>query len=400
MSSSSRRDVRFAPEPRPSGRRLEVPPRDAYGRSHHAPPSSSSRSQPPPSSSMTLPIRSAGPPSSSSSSRHAPAADAAGAPPGIPPAPCTYTDDMLDYFEEENEEHVTQQHLINASDHVINTLKKAGIRYGILGGLGMVLLGNQGRTTRDADIAVEVKVKDLLAVFAHDKRVYVPRAQTVAGAGVARIFVLTGPEFGEKVRRLAVEVDLILNGERGTPRDLSGATETISVTTNQGRREWKVLKLKYFFKGKLRSFYNREGPNDYKDLCWMIFQHSDKVSRVAPDLDEDLRRNFADAYAERERNPSRVEYVEEVLGLRTPKNASGRDPGGSSSRSVDPRASDARRADPRYADPRYADPRYADSRYTDPRYADPRYADPRYMSSSSRSVDPRRVDPYASTKRR
>jgi hypothetical protein len=44
-------------------------------------------------------------------------------------------------------------------------------------------------------------------------RVYVPRAQAVAGTGVARIFVLTGPSFGENVAPLAVEVDLILNGE-------------------------------------------------------------------------------------------------------------------------------------------------------------------------------------------
>jgi hypothetical protein len=77
---------------------------------------------------------------------------------------------MQDYFEEENEGRVTQQHLLYATDHVIDTLEAAGKRYGILGGLGMVLLGNQGRTTRDADIAVEAKVRDLLAAFAQDRR--------------------------------------------------------------------------------------------------------------------------------------------------------------------------------------------------------------------------------------
>lgn len=35
----------------------------------------------------------------------------------------------------------------------------------------------------------------------------------VAGSGVARIFVATGPAYRENVTALAVEVDLILNGE-------------------------------------------------------------------------------------------------------------------------------------------------------------------------------------------
>ncbi|KAK4236617.1 hypothetical protein C8A03DRAFT_35473 [Achaetomium macrosporum] len=386
MSSSSRRDVRFSSSSdprsssgtsgggRPSSSRLEVPSRDAYGRSSQ---SSSSRSQPSAQSSMTLPIRSSSsrPTSSSSSSSSRQSAPVPGAPAGAPPPPCTYTDDMLDYFEEENEDHVTQQHLIHASDHVINAFKKVGIRYGILGGLGMVLLGNQGRTTKDADIAVEAKVKELLGIFADDKRVYVPRASSVAGAGVARIFVLTGPAFGENVRPLAVEVDLILNGEQGTPRELSGATETLSIQTPQGRREWKVLKLKYFFKGKLKSFYNREGTNDYKDLCWMIFQHPEKVKAIAQDLDEDRLRFFADAYAERDRNPDRIKYVQEVLGLRrgsSSKSSSSRDAGGTSI---------SRSSDPRYSDPRYQSTS-GSSRSSDARYADPRYADPRYTSSS------------------
>jgi hypothetical protein len=231
-------------------------------------------------------------------------------------------------------------------------------------------------------------------------------------------------------------------GERGTPKELSRATETIAVTTPQGRREWKVLKIRYYLRSKLRGFYDREGTNDYKDLCWMIFQYPEKVREIAPDVEEVYRRLFADAYAKRESDPQRVEWVEKVLGLRSrtpPKEgSSSRDAGGSSSRSADPRAADRRYADPRYqssgsssrradpgyqsssstsrpADPRYADPRYqssgSSSRALDPRYqtssstsrsanaahADPRYADPRY--ADPRYADPR-YDPYASSNRR
>lgn len=42
--------------------------------------------------------------------------------------------------------------------------------------------------------------------------VYLPRPLAVAGSGVARIFVLTGPAYNEPVVPLAVEADLILSG--------------------------------------------------------------------------------------------------------------------------------------------------------------------------------------------
>ncbi|KAK4195489.1 hypothetical protein QBC40DRAFT_352514 [Triangularia verruculosa] len=243
-------------------------------------------------------------------------------PPQLPPAPATYNDDQLEYLEKQNERNVTQPHLVYALDHVVQVLRARGIHYGVMGGMSMILLGNQGRTTRDVDLAVEVKVRDLLAAFVADTRTYIPRAAAVAGSGVARMFVLTGRSYGQNVSNLAVEMDLILNGQRGAPRTLQGAVNTHAVNTECGQRSYNILGLQYLFPAKLRALYEREGPNDYQDLVWMSSFHPQIVSGIAPQLDHNLRHYFACQYSETELDPNRVAWLYGLLGLSTPSSRS------------------------------------------------------------------------------
>ena len=92
----------------------------------------------------------------------------------LPPAPAQYTEDDLEYLEEQNEEQVTQRHLFCALDYIVTLLNAKDISYGIMGGMSMILLGNQRRTTTDVDVAVDVKPKDLLTVLEEEPR-YVHR---------------------------------------------------------------------------------------------------------------------------------------------------------------------------------------------------------------------------------
>ncbi|KAK0744602.1 hypothetical protein B0T21DRAFT_344782 [Apiosordaria backusii] len=240
----------------------------------------------------------------------------------LPPAPATYTGEMLDDLEEQNENNVTSRHLVYALDHVVDVLRANGIRYGVMGGMSMILLGNQGRTTSDVDVAVEVKTRDLLAAFSTDDRVYMPRANAVAGSGVARIFVLTGRAYGQDVPTLAVEVDLILNGNKGAPGTLRGATNSHTVSTACGPRSYSILGLQYLFLAKLRSFYARESTRDYNDLVWMSFSHPQPIMDVAPQLDYELRRYFADQFEKREHDPNRVTWLYNLLGVSRPSSRS------------------------------------------------------------------------------
>jgi hypothetical protein len=102
------------------------------------------------------------------------------------PAPVTYTDDELDHLEAQCEENVRQQHLIHALDHVVRVLESSNIPYGVMGGVSMILLGNQERTTIDVDVAVEAKVGDLLTVFSADNR-YRPTWVTILWSTLTRL---------------------------------------------------------------------------------------------------------------------------------------------------------------------------------------------------------------------
>lgn len=133
------------------------------------------------------------------------------------------------------------------------------------------------------------------------------------------MFVLTGPAYGEAIQpALPVEVDLILNGNKGAPQTLAGATRTVTVVTGLGPRQYTILTLEYLFRAKLRSYYERASDKDYRDLVWMSFVHGEAVSTFIADQDEDLRQHFADEYAAENEllSESRVAWLYTLLSLR------------------------------------------------------------------------------------
>ncbi|KAH6624875.1 hypothetical protein B0J18DRAFT_193716 [Chaetomium sp. MPI-SDFR-AT-0129] len=191
-----------------------------------------------------------------------------------------------------------------------------------MGGMEIILLGNRNRTTRDVDIAVDVRLADLLATLAQDVRVYRPSRIAAAGSGVARIYVLTGGTNQEPVRRLAVEVDLILPGHQGTPRSLTGATEVLSLNTEFGPRSWYTLSLQYLFRSKLRAYNQREGRRDFNDLVWLCFNFPDNIRQFSPRLDEGLRSFFFAAYRQTGPPESELGFIYGVLGRPRPLSSS------------------------------------------------------------------------------
>lgn len=88
----------------------------------------------------------------------------------LPPAPYTYTQAELEFLDAENHVNVTRRHLFYALEYIAKVLRNRGIRYGVMGGMEIILLGNRNRTTRDVDIAVDVRLADLLPALAQDVR--------------------------------------------------------------------------------------------------------------------------------------------------------------------------------------------------------------------------------------
>ena len=60
---------------------------------------------------------------------------------------------------------VTQAHLILALDHVGRRLTAKGYAWAVMGGVALFMHGNQNRTTRDVDVAVEAKPRDVIAAL-------------------------------------------------------------------------------------------------------------------------------------------------------------------------------------------------------------------------------------------
>lgn len=78
---------------------------------------------------------------------------------------------------------VTQAHLILALDHVGGLLSAKGYPWAVMGGVALFMHGNQNRTTRDVDVAIEAKPKEVIAALADCRWVLVFLFFGVGGAG-------------------------------------------------------------------------------------------------------------------------------------------------------------------------------------------------------------------------
>ncbi|KAI5920849.1 hypothetical protein F4810DRAFT_680711 [Camillea tinctor] len=208
-----------------------------------------------------------------------------------------YTDESLEQLELKSTE-ASQDHLYYALDYVVKMLDDAGIKYAVMGGVSMQLRGFYERTTQDIDLAVDVKMRDLLSMLAQHGRIWRPRP-IAASTGVARCFVLTGPEYEENLpTSIPVEVDFILSGNLGAPKDITRGSIRMDVVTPLGVRGYNILNLMSIFTAKLRSYSTRWAEKDYSDLEWMVFNHSQEVEGFADDLNWDERHAFINGVAE------------------------------------------------------------------------------------------------------
>ncbi|KAI0888617.1 uncharacterized protein GGS22DRAFT_184195 [Annulohypoxylon maeteangense] len=215
---------------------------------------------------------------------------------GFTPITMEYTIDQLFELEEESGK-ASQDHLFYALEYIVRQLEAAGTEYAVMGGLSMQLRGFDSRTTTDVDLAIDMKPRSLNTLLASDDRIYRPRP-TAASTGIARVFVLTGPSYGEQVEPLPVLVDLILAGNLGAPRNIAEASTQATATTPWGTRVYKILDLQHILKAKLRSYASRFAENDYNDIIWMWLNLEEQVRQFSGRLDWEERDGFYNAVVE------------------------------------------------------------------------------------------------------
>ncbi len=104
-------------------------------------------------------------------------------------------------------------------------------------------------------------------------------------------------------------------GNKGAPSPLHGTTTPWTGNTTAGPRTYQLLRLRYIFRAKLNAYYQREGPNDFRDLVWMCLVYGERVREWAGELDEGLRRNFVEGYGEEEDDEGKVDWIGGIVGL-------------------------------------------------------------------------------------
>lgn len=79
--------------------------------------------------------------------------------------PAQWTVDTLPRLEMESSKDVTLNHLLTALNHIVELLNAAGIEWAVMGGVAMFMHGFLDRNTRDVDMAVDAKPKEVIAAL-------------------------------------------------------------------------------------------------------------------------------------------------------------------------------------------------------------------------------------------
>ena len=79
--------------------------------------------------------------------------------------PAQWTVDALPRLERESSKDVTLNNLLTALNHVVELLNAAGIEWAVMGGVAMFMHGLLDRNTRDVDVAVDAKPKEVIAAL-------------------------------------------------------------------------------------------------------------------------------------------------------------------------------------------------------------------------------------------
>lgn len=79
---------------------------------------------------------------------------------------------------------VTPAHLILALDHVGRLLDAKHYAWAVMGGVALFMHGNQNRTTRDVDVAIEAKPREVIAALTDGRCVVVAACCDIGRLGL------------------------------------------------------------------------------------------------------------------------------------------------------------------------------------------------------------------------
>ncbi|USP72977.1 hypothetical protein yc1106_00251 [Curvularia clavata] len=223
--------------------------------------------------------------------------------------PGTYTYEQLPGLMVAADEALFPQ-LFAAADFVAQMLQANGIPYAFMGGFALKLRGST-RDTHDVDVTVECTMLRLIEVLSGQPRILRPAGPT---PGVMRVFVLVGGQFDPGVPELWVVVDMIIGGSLGAPDHPQTSLEVVDYNTDMVQKQFPVIDLLSSMASKLGAFYSRQGPNDYRDLTFLITKYPEQVFAIRNQLNATQRQYFVAAFA-RTNTDNAIIRVKHALGI-------------------------------------------------------------------------------------
>ncbi|KAI9732271.1 MAG: hypothetical protein M1818_007590 [Claussenomyces sp. TS43310] len=164
-----------------------------------------------------------------------------------------------------------------AARYLCDLFATSGIEAAFMGGWAMNLRGN-ARGTNDVDLTVRCTMPPLMRILRAQARLFVPE---IYGSTAVQVFVRTGGRWEPAYDEVNISVDIIINGNLGTPQRFPRGTQVINPTrTTQGTGPVTVLNIRYQMSTKLQAFFDRRSENDYLDIEFLVMQHGRAIWEV------------------------------------------------------------------------------------------------------------------------
>ncbi|KGQ01636.1 hypothetical protein PAAG_11619 [Paracoccidioides lutzii Pb01] len=205
------------------------------------------------------------------------------------------------------------RHLLSAAYCISQILEGKSIPFVFMNGYSLVLRGNQ-RPTRDVDIAIGCTMSQLTQVIAEGQRILRPSYPVF---GVMRIFVQTGGPIDPGFPEIYVMADLIVSlGSYNAAEKALASTESITVNTELGIKDFPVLSILSILTSKLETYYARVEKNDHIDILFLVERFSESVRAIRDQLNKRHCNVFINVYRARiSGDQSPISRAMDVLGV-------------------------------------------------------------------------------------
>lgn len=110
---------------------------------------------------------------------------------------------------------------------------------------------------------------------------------------------------------MSIDLRTSLTGSLGAPDQPENSLEFLTFISGTQQKQLPVIDMLHAMSRKLNAYFARQGPNDYRDIEWLILTFPQKIHEIRNQLNKTHREYFVGSFTQgnAENAVKRIKFV-------------------------------------------------------------------------------------------